>query len=117
MWRYETVPAINASMPTHPMVVRRIQRSARPGRTTNEKVSRQHARIGKWFNSLLGHFLTHAGASGLATCVPDPGPSEPDPVFAAVSGPGASMSVGVGDHAPHPLDPGVLVDKLDQVLV
>jgi len=26
MWRYKTVLAINASMPTHPMVVRRIQR-------------------------------------------------------------------------------------------
>src|SRR5262249_30935658 len=43
--------------------------------------------------------------------------SKPDLVFAPVGGPWASLSVGVGDHSPHSIDPGVLVDQLDQVLI
>jgi hypothetical protein len=51
MCRYDTVPAIRASNPTHPIVVRRIHRSARP--LTAGLPARTHlsARIGSWVRS------------------------------------------------------------------
>lgn len=41
----------------------------------------------------------------------------PYTVLAAVGGPRASLNGGVGEEVPHALDPGVLADELDQVLV
>lgn len=48
---------------------------------------------------------------------PDSASSKPDLIFAAVSGPGASLKARASNHAPHSVDPRVLINKLDQVLV
>jgi hypothetical protein len=55
MCRYDTVPAISASMPTHPIVVRRIHRSARPVTASIQARIHPSTRIGLWVQSPLGH--------------------------------------------------------------